>query len=194
MTDSQLIEAIKAGGTSRLRAIRYIYIDWGLRSKIIQLVRSYGGNQQDGEDIYHEGLIVLDRNIRQDKFRGDSAIKSYLYSICRLLWMNQIRKNAKINLTADHQTMDQDNWESPEAVYLSDERRNLLATALSQLNERCKRILELWKLSYSMEEIARELDLSNATIAKKNRYRCHKRLIKILEEQPTFTKSLKESR
>ena len=125
------------------------------------------GNLQDGQDMFHEGIIVLDRNIRQGKFRGESSLTLYLYSICRFQWMNQIRKKAQVDLQEDHLKMDEPVRETPESDVVKSEQKELLRMILEQLGDRCKRILELWKLSYSMEEIATEMD-GRVTVAKLN--------------------------
>ena len=66
-----------------------------------------------------------------------------------------------------------------------------MSNILLQVGERCKKILELWKLSYSMEEIAAEVGFSSAQMARKNKYRCHKRLIELLEKHPKLKDLLK---
>ena len=190
-SDSELIAAIKKGGTSRQKAIRYIYNTKGFSQKIIQFVKTNSGNMQDGQDMFHEGIIVLDRNIRQDKFRGESSLSSYLYSICRFLWMNQIRKKAKVDLTEDNHQLDEVETENPESMVVIDERKRVLNFVISQLGERCKKILELWKLSYTMEEIADKMGFSSSAMARKNKYRCHKSLMKYLEKHPDMAALLK---
>ena len=100
--DEDIIKAIKSGGAKRQRAIRFLYnTNQDLLQKVVSYVKNNSGNEQDGQDMFHEGIIVLDRNIRNDKFRGESSLGGYLYSICRLLWMNQIRKNIKVDLRGD---------------------------------------------------------------------------------------------
>lgn len=185
-TDETLIEAIKQGGSARQRAIQHIYRNGNMRDKVVYFVKQNSGNEQDGQDMFHEGIIVMDRNIRQGKFRGESKLSLYLYSICRFQWMNQLRKQAKVDLKSDHNVMDEVAPENPEQDYVSEERKSLLQKVLGQLNKRCQRILEMWKLSYSMEEIANELGLSSAAMARKNRYRCHQSLIKLLQDHPQW--------
>ena len=190
--DEEIIKAIKSGGTSRQRAIRFLYKTNGdLMNKVVQYVRKNSGNEQDGQDMFHEGIIVLDRNIRNDKIRGESSLSGYLYSICRLLWMNQIRKNVKVDLRDDPITMDQPEHNNPEVQQMADEKKNLLAKVLDQLGERCKKILELWKLSYSMQEIADKMGFSSAAMATKNKYKCHKSLMNYLKEHPHLLEQLK---
>ncbi|PHN03998.1 RNA polymerase subunit sigma-70 [Flavilitoribacter nigricans DSM 23189 = NBRC 102662] len=185
-TDQELVAAIKKGGSGRQEAIRFIYNKGDLRRKVVHFVRNNQGNDADGNDMFHEGIIVLDRNIREDKFRAESSIEGYLYSICRFLWQNQRRKKARVDLKEDATQMDQIETSTPELQLLSDEKKNLLHRALEQLGERCKRILELWQLSYSMEEIATEMDFSSAQMARKNKYRCQQSLLKFFKDQPQW--------
>jgi RNA polymerase sigma factor (sigma-70 family) len=190
-SDQELVAAIKKGGSGRQEAIRFIYDKADLRQKIVHFVRKNQGNEPDGHDMFHEGIIVLDRNIREDKFRAESSIEGYLYSICRFLWQNQRRKKARIDLKEDATQMDQIETSTPELQLLSDEKKNLLNRALEQLGERCKRILELWQLSYSMEEIAAEMEFSSAQMARKNKYRCQQSLMKFFKEQPSWKQWLR---
>ena len=185
-TDESLIEAIKNGGSARQRAIQHIYHNGNMRDKVVHFVKQNSGNEQDGQDMFHEGIIVLDRNIRQEKFRGESKLSLYLYSICRFQWMNQLRKKGKVDLKSDHTSMDDVAPENPETEFVTAERKAMLQKVVSQLNERCQRLLEMWKLSYSMEEIAAELGFSSAAMARKNRYRCHQSLIKLLKDNPQW--------
>lgn len=190
-TDQELVTAIKNGGAARQEAIRFVYDKKSLRQKVIQFVRNNRGNEEDGQDMFHEGIIVLDRNIREDKFRAESSLEGYLYSICRFLWQNQRRKKARVELKDDPSQMDQVESATPEILLLSEEKKNLLQRALAQLGERCKRILQLWQLSYSMEEIATEMEFSSAQMARKNKYRCQQSLTKFLKEQPQWKQWLK---
>jgi RNA polymerase sigma factor (sigma-70 family) len=189
--DEWLLNAIRKGGTERQRAIQRIYSDRQFCAQIIRFVQSNRGNEQDGEDVFHEGIIVLDRNIREDKFRGESSLKGYLYSICKFLWMNQMRKKSKISLTDDTLKMDRAANETIESGYFDEERKMLLTKVLESLGDRCKRILELWKLSYSMEEIAQELGFSSEAMARKNKYKCHKSLVELIKNNPALQTYLK---
>lgn len=191
-TDQELVAAIRQGGAGRQEAIRFVYDKAELRRKVIHFVRNNQGNEADGHDMFHEGIIVLDRNIREDKFRAESSVEGYLYSICRFLWQNQRRKKARIELTDDPIQMDQTETTTPEIQLLTEEKKSLLRRALEQLGERCRQILELWQLSYSMEEIAAEMSFSSAQMARKNKYRCQQSLIKFLKEQPKWEQWLRQ--
>lgn len=183
-TDDELIEAIVAGGPQRQAAIRFLYNRGNLRHRVIQFVKANSGNEQDGQDMFHEGIIVLDRNLRTGKFRGESSLDGYLYSICRFQWMNQIRKNTRVDLQEDNTQLDETVTDNPESLSMDAEKKAILERVLTQLGERCQKILSLWKLNYSMQEIADQLGFSSAAMATKNKYKCHKSLLKFLEEHP----------
>ncbi len=191
MSDEALLEAIKRGGTARSRAIRQLYKEDDLRRKVIYYVKQNNGTQEEGMDIWHEGIIVLDRNVREGKFREETSLQGYLYSICRFLWMNQVRKKAKMDFTDDMKRLDEVETQTPETQFMDNESKNILRVVLKQIGERCQRILELWKLSYSMEEIAAEVGFSSPAMARKNKYRCHKRLLELLEKHPKLNDLLK---
>lgn len=191
INDQALIQAVKSGGSARQNAIRQIYDNRELKMKVIQFVKNHGGNEEDGRDMFHEGIIVLDRNIREEKFREETSLQGYLYSICRFLWMNQARKDAKVNLTDQNTPFEGEFSATPESAYFDEERKKVLRGVLEQLGDRCQRILELWKLSYSMEEIAVEMGLANEGQARKAKYRCHMSLMELLDKNPNITELLK---
>ena len=179
-SDEQLVEAIRQGGANRQAALKDIYNDKNLQRMVISYVRNHRGDATEGQDMFHEGMIVLDRNIREGKFRGEAPVKGYLYSICRFLWMNQMRKRS--HAMAEVPIENDIDYDTPEIQLVAQERKDLLHGLLSELGERCQRILELWKLSYSMEEIAEAIGFSSADMARKAKYRCHLSLLEALQK------------
>ena len=183
-TDEQLVDAISAGGPGRESALKAIYEDGDLKRMVAAFVRNHQGNATDGQDMFHEGMIVLDRNIREGKFRGEAPVKGYLYSICRFLWMNQLRKQAHTSSVAEMPLSNEPDTLTPEVTLVTEERKTVLNRLLQELGDRCQQILELWKLSYSMEEIAVSLGFSSSDMARKAKYRCHVSLLEIIRKNP----------
>lgn len=191
--DSSLLDEIKNGGMRRQQAIATIYGDKQLKNQVIGFVRNNSGSSEEGVDIFHEGIIALDDNVRKDKYRGDGNIKAYLYSICRFLWLNRLKKNKRMTYTEDTTTLDQVSLDTPESLSLQDEQKQILQQLLQMLGEKCQQILELWKLSYSMEEIAEKVGLDNAGIARRQRYNCYQKLLSIVDQEPQLKNILKSS-
>lgn len=190
LDDEELVNRIKSGGPGREKALHQIYINTTVKSKLTSLITNNSGNTQDAEDIYQEAIIVLDRNIREGHYRLDGSLTSYLYSTGKFLWMNHLRKK---RLTLKENFMDSDLISTsvqPDKIYMNDEKKKFLQSLLSRLGMRCQNILELWQLSYSMDEIARKLNIGDASIARKAKYDCQQQLIKLILSDPTNKKEL----
>jgi len=187
-TDGELVIMIQAGGVSRERALKIIYTNSKIKVKLASMILYNNGNSQDGEDMYQEAIIVMDKNIREGNFRTEGSLESYLFSIGKFLWMNQLRKK-KLTLKekfSDHEMIG--HGIEPDHLLIDEERKAQLKELLSKLGHRCQDILSLWQLSYSMEEIANKLGLHDASTARKAKYDCQQQLIKIVTQNP-FTKS-----
>lgn len=191
-TDERIISDILAGGRKRMEALQTIYKNRQLRDMVSSFIKNNKGNAEDGQDIFHDGMIALDQNIRNGKFRGESPLDGYLYSICRFLWMNQLRKKTRtVTMETLPQADDAPPVETPEGIFLDEERKDALNRLMEKIGERCSKILELWKLSYSMEEIAELLGFSSAGMARKAKYRCHASLLEQIKNNPQWASLLR---
>ena len=182
--ENELVLAIKNGGINREKALARVFNDSQLKQKVNYFVRQNKGNAQDGEDLFAEGLIVFDRNIRMNKFRGDSSPQVYFVSICKFLWMNRLRKMKRIQWTDDNYKLDDVESINPEDIAMTEERKEIIHQALEKLGSKCQQILTLWMLNYSMKEIASKLNFSNEAMARKNKYRCFKKLKALTDTLP----------
>lgn len=190
---SSLYEDIKHGGVKRQKAISIIYQDLKLKNQIVAYVKRNSGSRDEGIDVFHEGIIALDDNIRKNKFRGEGDLNAYLYSICRFLWLNKLKRNKRMVYTENESELDQVQHHTPESLSLESEQKEIINQLLNRIGDKCKKILELWKLSYSMEEIAERVGLGNAGIARRQRYNCYQKLLKIVDEESGLRNVLKPS-
>ena len=194
MTDEIFISNMKAGGALRDQSIEFLYRNTELCQKIFGYLKRLGSTNEDIQDIYHDGFVVLDKNIRNEKFRGESSIEGYFFSICKFLCLNQLRKNQRVSLVNDVELTAQLDKDSialvTEDYLIAEENRHFIESTLSLIGDSCKKVLTLWKLSYSMTEIAEKLGLSSPEMAKKKRYQCHQKLILLINNNPELKKAL----
>ncbi|MEL7121647.1 MAG: sigma-70 family RNA polymerase sigma factor [Bacteroidota bacterium] len=192
-SDEVITKHIKAGGQKRQKAIALIYRDKKLKNQVVAFVRNNNGSNQEGIDIFHEGIIAFDENVRKDKYQGKGALKGYLFSICRFLWLNRLKREQRMVYTAENKDLDQVSYETPEHLSLKEEQKKIIDQLLSQLGDKCQKILELWKLSYSMQEIADEVGLQDAGIARRQRYSCYQKFLQVIDKKPNLKNVLKLS-
>ncbi len=190
-SDAIIIEYIKTGGAKRQKAISLIYKDDKLKNQVIQFVTANSGSRDEGIDIFHEGIIAFDENVRNNKYKGTGKLKGYLYSTCRFLWLNRLKRDKRMVYTSENTELDQVSFETPEHLSMQEEQKEIIRQLLGLLGDKCRKILELWKLSYSMEEIAQEVGLDNAGIARRQRYNCYQKLLQEIDKKPNLRNVLK---
>ena len=183
-TDESLLTAIQSGGQAREEALRHMYLLPGLRETVMRFVLDNGGNRSDAQDVFQEALVLFDRNLREGRFEGKSALATYFVAIAKWRWVTLRRQQGRYQELSPAQYDGE--VESVEAETLRSEQRELLTEAMSQIGERCRELLRLYQLDYAMEEIATKMGYSGADVAKKEAYRCRLRLREHLENHPLW--------
>ncbi len=190
-SDAQIIEAIKSGGKKLDEVMRFIYNHGGYREKIFRYIRSKGGQVSDAEDVFQEGIRHFILSIRKGKYRGESTVEGYLFSMCRNLWFKQFNKSTRTTDLTEKETADEIDTATPEVVLISEERKQILNELLSSLGEKCRKVLEMWRLSYSMKEIAAETGYASEGMARKKKHQCMQELLKIVKQTPELINTLR---
>jgi RNA polymerase sigma factor (sigma-70 family) len=189
LNDEAIVAGIQGMAAERDRALQqFLRQHRDLRGQILHFVSLNRGNEQDGEDLFQDALVLFDRRIRRDGFEGKSSLATYFTSIARLHWIGKLRRKPDTQDLPERR--EDDSIEDPEADYLGEEKKAILTAALERIGEKCKKLLNLYKLDYSMEEIATELGISSAAMAKKDAYRCRMKLRDYLMERPDLLRQL----
>lgn len=183
-TDETLANAIRNGGPQREAALQVIYEKPGLRETVIRFVLDQGGSRDDALDVFQETLMLFDRNLREGRFEGRSSLTTYFVGIAKWNWVAMRRQRGRQTelLPVHYDGL----VESPESDILQAEHRGWLEAALGRIGERCRELLRLYQLDYSMEEIAQTMRYANPDVAKKEAYRCRMRFRELLEQFPQW--------
>ena len=175
-TDDGLISAILEGGKkARSKALEAIY------SQCFPSVKHYilknNGCLDEAKDTFQEGVVAFYHNLKAGKFQRASSINSYIYSICRNIWLMKLRRiDQQVSLDYKESLREQ----VPEqAVDLEK-----LDRLLHQLGPDCRELLiAYYYKKYTMKQIKDMFDLNSEQIAKTKKYRCMKKLITIVSEK-----------
>jgi RNA polymerase sigma factor (sigma-70 family) len=168
MKDSQIIDLLKSGQYARVSEKLYVYFP-----VIKKLVLKNSGSREDAEDLYQEALIILIKKVQTPGFLLSSSLNTYLYSICRFLWNERLKKKNK-RIEVELQKEQLVFSESESESFYSTESTNILAEkAFQQLGEKCKQLLLLFYFKkQTMKDIALQLNFSSEKVAKNQKYRC----------------------
>ena len=138
------------------------------------------GYPDDARDIFQEAMIVLYEKSRSETFELTCQIRTYLYSICRRLWLKKLQQSQRFypsHESAEETIPVEVDLESHEK---KDADFTVMENALSKIGEPCKSLLEAFYIQKkSMPEIADSFGYTNADNAKTQKYKCLVRLKKI---------------
>ncbi|MDB5193125.1 MAG: sigma-70 family polymerase sigma factor [Segetibacter sp.] len=177
--EQQLLQGLASNDT---RAIETIYKN--NFNTVQAFVINNNGSYDDARDIFQEAMIVLYENAKLESFVLTCQIKTYVYSICRRLWLKKLQQSSRFVTQVEglEETVaveeDLDTHEKRNADFVIMER------ALGSLGEPCKSLLEAYYLQKKdMAEIAESFGYTNADNAKNQKYKCLVRLKKLFFSQ-----------
>ena len=164
------------------RAIETIYKN--NFSMVQAFILNNNGSYDDARDIFQESMIVLYENVRTDSFVLTCQIKTYVYSICRRLWLKRLQQMSRFS----GQVENLEETVPVEEDLEMQEKRNadftIMERAMGSLGEPCKSLLEAYYLQKKgMTEIAETFGYTNADNAKNQKYKCLVRLKKLFFAQ-----------
>lgn len=146
------------------------------RPRIIRLAIKNSGNNVRGEDLFQDVLLIVYEKIKTTNLQIECAFSTYLYSVARLLWMNELRKKhsqVKLVESYEHLKIDlilQDDLPLPEQY-------EALHEAIQKLGEACRKLLlYFYFYRYPWDEISKLLGYSSAASARNQKYQCLERI------------------
>ena len=144
------------------------------------LIINNNGTSDDARDIFQEAMIVLYEKSKSGSFELTSQLKTYLYSVCRRLWLKRLQQQQKFipelnNLEETIPVEDDLEHHDQRSGELQ-----MMEKAMMSLGEPCKSLLEAYYLQKkNMTEIAGNFGYTNADNAKNQKYKCLMRLKKL---------------
>jgi len=174
--DQEIIERVCAGGRVFDEISAYLFQEY--LGYIPTLKNKLHLSVADLQDAYSDALVRLIRQLKTGKFKGESKLSSYFYTIFYNAAVDVSRKNTSYKNSAteelfEYTALEQDLFNK---IDTKDQMRQLMFD-FERIGEQCKKILMDWGYyGYSMEEIAIRCNLSNAESARSMKYKCLKKL------------------
>ncbi len=147
---------------------------------IVHLVCSNSGTEQEAKDIYQEAMIAFYERVQQPAFTLTCKIKTYLYAVCRRLWLKKLAEKKRFYGSIDDAEPFSGVDDELEEINEKERRLNRIGNSLDGLGEPCRSIIEdFYMRELSMEEISAKFGYTNADNAKNQKYKCLQRLKKL---------------
>ena len=90
----QELGVFKSIGNNDKAAIEAVYKE--NYSLIQYFVTNNNGTEDDARDIFQEAMMVLYEKSRLPGFELTCQIRTYLYSVCRRLWLKKLQHSRRI--------------------------------------------------------------------------------------------------
>jgi RNA polymerase sigma factor (sigma-70 family) len=128
-------ELLKRLANNEKAAIEAIYKD---NYRLIQqLIVNNNGTEDDARDVFQEALIVLYQKSQSESFELNCQIKTYMYSICRRLWLKKLQQNRRFEAPVDNFEDIVPVEEDVEAHVKLERQYGIMRSALGKIGEPC---------------------------------------------------------
>ncbi len=178
----QELEVFRAVGNNDKAAIEAVYKE--NYSLIQHFVISNNGSEDDARDVFQEAMMVLYEKSKLPEFELTCQIRTYLYSVCRRLWLKKLQQNRRIESQVELFEKVVPVEEDLEDHEKMNHQYQIMRTAMGKIGEPCKSLIEAFYVHRkNMLEIAGFFGYTNADNAKNQKYKCLVRLKKLFFAQ-----------
>jgi len=135
-----LLQELRKGST---KAYKELYES--SYKQVEHLIKSNNGTKEDSKDIFQEGIIGLIKMISKPQFELKAKLSTVLFSICRNLWLKQLRDHhgKSLNIIDDEDTafipIANDELEEKKEI---ERKHELISDKLEEMSELCQQAIK----------------------------------------------------
>ena len=189
-SDTELVANLRSGSRieESIKAIYRNYFD-----SLSWYVMNNNGTRQDAEDIFQEVVVSFIDLVQKDRFRGESTVKTFLFSLNRHCWLNELKRRGRALAREEKYEKGQERTETDVSHQIIEkEDRSQVLVAVGKLGETCQKILLLFYYeNRSIAEILETLHYENEQVVRNKKSKCLKQLSAIINENPLLRRTLK---
>ena len=183
------IDNLKKGGLFESNAIALLIKQ--NENKVIGMIKKYRASETEAEDVFMEGMTEVVFHIKNNRFRNDCALSTYLYKICRLIWFQKFRSQKVAHF---QQEVTDQNMLSMQFNLEYSNHKEVMNNILDQIGEGCKKVLRLWSEGFKMKEIQQEMKYSSSQVAMNKKNKCLNKLRELVRDNKELTQTMEELR
>lgn len=188
LTDQEILDQIKSK-TNPNQAISQLYAQH--YRMLEHYIMQNSGSEDDAADLIQEVMLVFVKMVSEGKFRGESSIKSFLYSICKNVWITELRKRKSAQARHERYEGEKEQQDRDVSEQLArSENLKFVMDLFDKLGEKCKQVLTLFYFEeLPMKEICERLDFSSEQVLRNKKYKC----LQSLTDQVKSSESLSQN-
>ena len=189
-TDEELISSLKTV-KQRNDAIRFMYRQYF--DVLSAYIINNNGTSEDAEDIFQEVLVNFIAIVQQDKFRGESSVKTFLFSMNRFAWLNELKRKGRASIRENVFEKGRDLIIDDAAKpVIQKESSEQLTAIMEELGENCKKVLMMFYYEeLGIKEILEHTGYENEQVVRNKKYKCLKQLGTLIDNNDRLKEALK---
>jgi len=157
--------------TNREKAFTKIYAR--TYPMVLHYVKQHQGTPEDAQDLLQEAVIIFYEKIMHEEFNLTAASSTYLMSICKNKWRQELEKRKRQQQLSAAREPEQEEASETETEYPTQK----LISYVEQLGKKCQDILvSFYYAGYSMSQIAQQHQYRNVHTATVQKFKCLERL------------------
>lgn len=162
-----------------------------LYAKFLPVISRYvnfnNGNDNDAKDLLQQAFLIILQKVRANEFELRCSFKTYLYAVCKNIWLKELRRQKYIEKNVDPDEIEKaDFYIEIEKEYEFNAQYFLFRWHFHNSSEICKRLINLVLRKHPYSEIAVIMGFPNEETARKKKYRCKELLIKRIKNDPRY--------
>jgi RNA polymerase sigma factor (sigma-70 family) len=187
-SDEDILRGLKVQDRS---VVNYVYKEFFPTIKY--LITTNSGSEIDAEDVFQDALVIIFKKVRSDGLVLTSSFKTYLYSVCRNLWLQRLDKKAFSSEFLELENLNelQDTIQF-EFADTENEKYKLFQQHFLDLGEDCQKVLKLFLQKVPLKEIADIMGFKSEKYAKTRKFMCKEKLKQQILNDPRFKKLIEE--
>ena len=188
--DSEMLDNLRSGQRME-ETIKAIYRNHF--GGLCWYIMNNNGSRQDAEDVFQEVMVNFIELVQKDKFRGEASVKTFLFSLNRYTWLNELKRRGRALVREEKYERGQDRVEMDTSHFIADrEGKAEVLRVVGELGETCRKILLLFYYeNLSMKEILEATDYETEQVVRNKKYKCLKQLEQMVNAIPELKQTLK---
>lgn len=177
-TDYQYLTGIKTNNTLILKNIYDAHLP-----AIIKHIKQNKGTTDDAKDVFQEAILIIYEKAQNPEFKLSGSFFSYLYGVCKFLWLRQLKKKHRTEITfdGDEGLIDED----LERLAFEEEKYQLFKDVFAKLGQECQKVLQAFFDKIPMRKIATQMGYTEQYV-KLKKYKCKESFVKMMQADARF--------
>ena len=188
-SETEIISGIRNHDSA---VLEYVYLAYF--PLIEGFVIHHHGSREQAKDVFQEGMIIAYRKIREGELELSCKFSTYLYAICKKVWLQERKKYLLHAEKLRHRPLVVHEPDPDDDPMLQNHLMELFHKHFNELSEDCQKILTMFFTNRSVEEIRDTMNYKDLHHAADRKYRCKKSLIKRIINDPLFKRLKNEER